>query len=256
MHSVDRFSSRVENYVRYRPSYPSAIVDLLKEECALTPQSIIADIGSGTGKLSELFLANGNTVIGVEPNSRMRAAAESILTGSATFRSVDGTAESTTIGDASVDFVIAGQAFHWFHVRRARHEFKRILKPNGWVVVIWNERQIDTTPFLRAYEQLLLKYGTDYQEVRHENAEPRVKEFFAPNQPRFAQFPTHQSFDFDALRGRLLSSSYTPECSSPNFQPMLADLERIFKHYQDGGLVRFDYDTRVFYERLRQAESE
>jgi len=250
MSSVDRFSSRVENYSRYRPGYPSAIVDLLKEECGLTPNSMIADIGSGTGKLSELFLANGNIVIGVEPNAPMRAAAESILAGSPTFRSVDGTAESTTLDDASVDFIIAGQAFHWFDVQKAKDEFKRILKPNGWVVVIWNERLIDTTAFLRAYEQLLLTYGTDYQEVRHENAEPTVKEFFAPNQPRFARFPTHQTFDFQAIRGRLLSSSYTPEPTSPDFQPMLAELERIFNDYQDAGLVRFDYDTRVFYEHL------
>jgi len=251
MSSVDRFSSRVENYARYRPGYPSAIVDLLKEECGLTPDSIIADVGSGTGKLSELFLANGNTVIGVEPNAPMRAAAESILSGFTTFRSVDGTAESTTLGDASVEFIIAGQAFHWFEAQKTRDEFKRILKPNGWVVIIWNERLIDTTAFLRAYEQLLLTYGTDYQDVRHENAEPTVKEFFAPTQPRFAQFPTHQSFDFEALRGRLLSSSYTPESSSPNFQPMLAELESIFNTYRENGLVRFDYDTRVFYERIR-----
>jgi ubiquinone/menaquinone biosynthesis C-methylase UbiE len=211
---------------------------------------MIADIGSGTGKLSELFLANGNIVIGVEPNAPMRAAAESILAGSPTFRSVDGTAESTTVDDASVDFIIAGQAFHWFDVKKTRDEFKRILKRNGWVVIIWNERQTASTPFLRAYEQLLLTYGTDYQEVRHENAEPTVKEFFAPKQPRFAQFPTNQSFDFEALRGRLLSSSYTPEPSSQHFQPMLAELESIFNKYQENGLVRFDYDTRVFYEQL------
>jgi SAM-dependent methyltransferase len=250
MQSVDRFSSRVENYARYRPGYPSAIVDLLKEECGLSPNSMIADIGSGTGKLSELFLANGNIVIGVEPNAPMRAAAESILAGSPTFRSVDGTAESTTLDDASVDFIIAGQAFHWFDVKKTRDEFKRILKRNGWVVIIWNERQTASTPFLRAYEQLLLTYGTDYQEVRHENAEPTVKEFFAPKQPRFTQFPTNQSFDFEALRGRLLSSSYTPEPSSQHFQPMLAELESIFNKYQENGLVRFDYDTRVFYEQL------
>ena len=251
MSSVERFSSRVENYARYRPGYPSAIVDLLKEECDLTPEAIIADIGSGTGKLSEIFLANGNTVIGVEPNAPMRAAAESIFANSAKFRSVDGTAESTNLDQASVDFIIAGQAFHWFDIDKARVECERILKPNGWVVIIWNERHTDSTPFLRAYEQLLLTYGTDYQDVRHENAEPTVKEFFAPRQPGFAQFPNHQSFDFQALRGRLLSSSYTPEPTSPNFQPMIAELERIFNDHQDAGLVRFDYDTRVFYERLR-----
>ncbi len=250
MQSVERFSSRVENYARYRPGYPSAIVDLLRDECGLTSESIIADIGSGTGKLSELFLANGNVVIGVEPNAAMRQAAELIFADSNNFRSIDGTAESTTLDNESVDLVIAGQAFHWFDPPKAREECKRILKTGGWVVVIWNERQTDTTPFLRAYEQLLLTYGTDYQEVRHENAEPIVKEFFAPRTPRFAQFPNYQEFDFQALRGRLLSSSYTPEASSPKFQPMVAELEAIFEKFQKAGSVRFEYDTRVFYERL------
>lgn len=250
MQSVERFSSRVENYSRYRPGYPTAIVDLLKNECGLTADSLIADIGSGTGKLSEIFLANGNAVIGVEPNASMRAAAESIFANSAKFRSVNGSAESTTLDDASVDFILAGQAFHWFDVKKTRDEFKRVLKGTGWVVIIWNERHTDTTPFLRAYEQLLLTYGTDYQDVRHENAEPTVKEFFAPRNPKFAQFPNLQSFDFEALRGRLRSSSYTPEPSSPTFQPMLEELERVFNVYQDAGVVRFEYDTRVFYERL------
>ena len=250
MQSIERFSSRVENYARYRPGYPLAIVDLLRDECGLTSESIIADVGSGTGKLSELFLNNGNFVIGVEPNAAMRQAAESILVDCKNFRSIDGTAESTTLDNQSVDFVIAGQAFHWFDRPRAKAECARILKRNGWVVVIWNERQTDTTPFLQAYEQLLLTYGTDYQEVRHENAEPLVKEFFTPRNPRFAQFPNHQEFDFQALRGRLLSSSYTPEASSPKFQPMVDELASIFEKFQSSGVVRFEYDTRVFYERL------
>ena len=250
MQSVDRFSSRVDDYSRYRPGYPTAIIELLRSDCGLSQDSIIADIGSGTGKLSELFLANSNHVIGVEPNAGMRAAAESIFASSTNFQSVDGFAESTTLDAASVDFVIAGQAFHWFNPPKAKEEFKRILKPHGWVVVIWNERQIDTTPFLRAYEQLLLTYGTDYSEVRHENAEPIVNEFFAPRIPKLAQFPNRQEFDFQALRGRLCSSSYTPEPSSPNFRPMLAELEEIFNKFQEAGRVRFEYDTRVFYERL------
>ena len=250
MSSIERFSSRVENYARYRPGYPPAIVELLQDECGLTKESVVADIGSGTGKLSEPFLKSGNFVIGVEPNGAMRQAAESILAECKNFRSIDGTAEATTLDNQSVDFVIAGQAFHWFDPPAAKAECARILKPKGWVVVIWNERQTDTTPFLRAYEQLLLTYGTDYQEVRHENAEPLVKEFFAPRTPRFAQFPNHQEFDFQALRGRLLSSSYTPEASSPKFQPMVDELASIFEKFQSEGMVRFDYDTRVFYERL------
>ena len=250
MQSVERFSNRVENYVRYRPGYPTAIVELLKTECGLDSDSVIADIGSGTGKLSEIFLNNGNVVIGVEPGAEMRTAAESILAGYSNFRSVIGTAEATTLADSSVDIVVAGQAFHWFDPVRSKVECKRILKPDGWAVLIWNERQTDTTPFLRAYEQLLLTLGTDYPVVRHENASEAIASFFAPQEPRSTSFPNCQRFDFESLKGRLLSSSYTPEPEDPRFGPMLTQLEEIFNEFQEDGFVQFDYETRVFYERL------
>jgi SAM-dependent methyltransferase len=250
LQSVERFSNRIENYVRYRPGYPPAIVELLRRECGLDSNAVIADIGSGTGKLSELFLENGNVVIGIEPGSGMRAAAESILAGYRKFQSVVGTAEGTTLDDSSVDFIVAGQAFHWFDPITSKTECKRILKPDGWVALIWNERQTDTTPFLRAYEQLLLTLGTDYPVVRHENASAATENFFAPRKPRIATFPNYQQFDFESLKGRLLSSSYTPEAEDPRFGPMLTQLEEIFREFQEEGLVQFDYETRVFYERL------
>src|SRR5437773_2428243 len=151
-----RFSNRVGNYIKYRPDYSGAIIDLLNEECGLNQQSIIADIGSGTGILSELFLKNGNRVFGIEPNAPMRGAGEKLLERHSKFTSIEGSAEATTLPDDSVDFVVAGQAFHWFDQKLARDEFSRILKPSFWVVLIWNERRTDSTPFLRAYEQMLL----------------------------------------------------------------------------------------------------
>src|SRR5689334_15561560 len=128
-----RFSNRVDNYSKYRPTYPSAVLDLLAAECGLTSNALIADIGSGTGLLAELFLTNGNRVVGVEPNREMRAAGERLLANAPGFTSVDGTAEATTLAAGSVDFVTAGQAFHWFDRALARVEFARILKPEGWV---------------------------------------------------------------------------------------------------------------------------
>src|SRR5438034_6729060 len=166
---LQRFSTRVDNYVKYRPGYPSEILELLRRNCALTNDSVIADIGSGTGKLSELFLKNGNRVYGVEPNEAMRVSSEALLARYPNFVSIPARAESTTLDSETIDLVTAGQAFHWFDREKTRREFTRILKPAGWVVLIWNERRLDSTPFLREYERLLLKYGTDYQVVRHEN---------------------------------------------------------------------------------------
>lgn len=248
--SVERFTSRVEDYAKYRPGYPPEIVDLLKKECGLTPASIVADVGSGTGKSSEIFLANGNVVIGVEPNAGMRAVAEKIFRDQPLFRSVDGSAESTTLPDASVDLVTAGQAFHWFDPLTTRREWIRILKPGGWAVLIWNDRELETTPFLSEYEQLLLEFGTDYAEVRHDKGLPMIEQFFAGDEFVLKGFPNTQLFDFDGLRGRVRSSSYTPEPGNPKFEPMMRRLEAVFDKHQKNGYVNFDYETKVFYGQL------
>ena len=248
--SVERFSSRVENYVKYRPGYPSEILNLLKTECGLTVESTIADLGSGTGKLADVFLRHGYSVIGVEPNAGMRAAAEQILGVYSNFTSLNGTAESTTLPNSSIDLITAGQAFHWFDQRLTRLEATRILKASGWVALIWNDRKLDTTPFLRDYESLLLKYGSDYQEVRHDKAEERIADFLGPAIVTLKLFPNDQVFDLDGLRGRVLSSSYTPDAKHPNFSPMVRELEQIFDKHQRNGRVVFDYDTKVYYCHL------
>lgn len=247
---TQRFSSRVSDYIKYRPGYPPQVLATLREECGLTPASLVADIGSGTGILAEIFLKNGNTVYGIEPNKEMREAGEGLLGQYANFHSVAGTAEATTLPDSSVDFVTAGQAFHWFDHKKARTEFARILKPGGWVALVWNMRQVDTTPFLRDYEAMLNSFGTDYNETRHRNVEELdIEEFFAGTY-HVAAFPNQQVFDYAALEGRLRSSSYTPEPGNPDFEPMLAALHDIFNRHQQNGAVAFEYDTKLFYGRL------
>jgi SAM-dependent methyltransferase len=248
-----RFSTRAENYVKYRPGYPSGILEILESDCGFSATSVVADVGSGTGILSEMLLKNGNTVFAVEPNAAMRLTAEDFLKKYAKFNSVDATAESTTLATDSVDFITAAQAFHWFDRKKAKAEFARILKPGGWVILIWNERQLDSTPFLRAYEQLLLRYGTDYQQVRHENVADEIAEFFAPETFALRTLENVQHFDFKALKGRLLSSSYAPELDHPDLIPMLSKLEKIFNDNQKGGIVDFEYETKVYYSHLTHA---
>ena len=243
-----RFSSRVENYVKYRPGYPSGVIETLAKECELTKKSVIADVGSGTGILSELFLKNGNRVFGVEPNREMREAGERLLKKYPNFSSVEGSAEATTLPESSVDFITAGQAFHWFNRERARKEFARILKPKGWTVLIWNERLTDVSLFLRAYEELLHKYGTDYAAVDHRNVDADViTTFFAPQPFTLRKLENQQVFDFDGVRGRLLSSSYAPESDHLNHQPMLDTLRAIFDSHQVDGKIKFIYATLIYY---------
>ena len=248
--TAERFSTRIADYIKYRPGYPSAIIDELRKDCHLTPSSVVTDIGSGTGKSAELFVKNGNVVFGVEPNPGMRKAAEEMFREVAAFKSVDGNAENTTLPDNSVDFVVAAQAFHWFDQAAFRIEAKRILKPQGWVALFWNGRKLKSTPFLEDYERMMVEFGTDYQEVRHENVERQVPDFFKPDAFTERIFPNQQIFDLDGLQGRVRSSSYTPEPDQPNFQPMMAKLSEIFAKHERNGIVIFEYDTRVFYGHL------
>jgi len=252
--NTTRFSDRVEDYVKYRPGYPEGIVGYLRDAYGLGPEWVVADIGSGTGILTKLFLQNGNRVYGVEPNREMREKGEALLVGHAgtagatagvagKFVSVDGTAEATGLADASVDMIVAGQAFHWFDPDRSRTEFERVLRPGGVVVLIWNERLVESA-FEKEYEELILQYGTDYTYVKHKvNSDERIGEFFRPAAFALATFPNEQLFDFDGLKGRLLSASYIPKEGN---EAMLHALRKLFDRHAAGGRVRVGYDTKVY----------
>ena len=248
--ATSRFSDRVENYIRYRPGYPAETVAALKNQCGLESRHIVADIASGTGIWTRTLLENGNAVFGVEPNAEMRRAGERLLAEYPRFTSIAGTAEATTLPNESVHFVTAGQAAHWFDRVNARREFVRILKSGGWLVLLWNERITDGTPFLREYEQLLLTFGTDYKEVRHERTTGAVNEFFDPAPFEERVFANRQDFDYAGLKGRLLSSSYAPGPEHSNHTPMLHELRRLFDKYAAAGKVAFDYKTRMYFGKL------
>jgi SAM-dependent methyltransferase len=248
--ATSRFSDRVENYVRHRPGYPPEVLQALKDECGLAPSHMVADIASGTGIWTRMLLENGNPAFGVEPNAEMREAGERLLAGFPNFASVAGTAEATTLADRSVDLVTAAQAAHWFDRDPARREFVRILNPGGWLVLLWNERLTDSTKFLRDYEQLLLTYGTDYEDVRHERTTSAVNQFFDPAPFRERVFEMRQEFDYAGVEGRLLSSSYAPGPDHPQHTPMLRELRRIFDTCSVEGRVAFDYQTRLYFGRL------
>ena len=245
-----RFSARVENYIRYRPGYPPQVLETLRTECGLTPQSTVADIACGTGIFTRVLLDNGNRVYGVEPNREMREAAERLLANYPNFTSIAGTAEATTLPDRAIDIATAAQAAHWFNLPNARKEFARVLKPKGWAVLLWNERSTDTTPFLRDYENLLLRYGTDYEKVRHENTTDNIDDFFAPTPYQSRLFDMRQKFAYTDLEGRLLSSSYAPMPGHPNHDPMLQELRGIFDAYNKDGRVSMDYLTRLYFGHL------
>jgi SAM-dependent methyltransferase len=241
-----RFSDRVEHYAKYRPGYPPTVLAHLRDRAGLTPASVVADVGSGTGISSVPFLENGNVLYGVEPNAEMRQAAERLLAQYPGFRSIDGTAEATTLLDRSVDLAIAGQAFHWFDPPRAAAEFRRVLRPGGKVALMWNTRKVGGSRFLEDYERLLMEYGTDYAAVRHDRLDVGRFEAFFVGPVERAVFPNAQSLDYDGLEGRLLSSSYTPSAGDSRRAPMLRELRRLFDQHHLAGRVTIEYETEVY----------
>ena len=254
MNTIDncsRFTGRAENYARFRPGYPDAVIDVLKDAAGWSPDTAVADIGAGTGISSELFLRHGNRVWAVEPNADMRAAAETLRRTYPNFEIVDGSAETTGLPDACAGLVVAGTAFHWFDAVRCRSEFLRILNPGGQTVLMWNKRRSETSPFLHDYEDLLRRYGTDYKErwgTERNEIIGRIAAFFGAGFGT-AEISNPQSLDREGLAGRLLSSSYAPLPGHPSYEPMVAALDELFVRYQSGGLVTIDYTTLVYWGR-------
>ena len=247
MRPTERFSSRADNYARYRPDYPAAAVELLTTRCGLSPTAVVADIGSGTGILTGRLLASGAQVFAVEPNDAMRAVAEARFGGQVRFRSVRGTAEATTLPDASVDLLLAAQAFHWFDVAQARREALRVMRETAWAALLWNERPPQPGAFLAEYEALLLRHAPEYARITASRAEEASMREFLGGSMQLATFPNQQVLDFAGLEGRLLSSSYAPEPGDPQFEPLMQGLREVFNRHERGGSVVFPYRTLVYF---------
>lgn len=248
--ATQRFSNTIEYYAKYRPSYPPEILQLLTKECGFTVNTVIADIGSGTGIFAKLLLEQGYKVFAIEPNAEMRAEAEQLLAHQVNFISINASAEATSLEDNSVDCITAATAFHWFDRNKTKPEFKRILKPGGWCFLIWNLRMTSTSLLMQEYENLLLKYGIDYKAVAAEKiSEEVVRQFFEPHPLKIVTFPNKQRFDWEGFQGRLLSTSYSPKPGQPQHEEMLQAAKKLFAAHQQQGYVEFSYTTKCYYGR-------
>lgn len=243
---TERFSDRVSNYLKYRPSYPPALIDELQKQCSLDSDSVIADIGSGTGKLSELLLARDFCVQCVEPNKEMRESAEALLGSHSGFTSIDGQSEKTGLADSSVDLITAAQAFHWFDAEKTGKEFDRILKSEGRIALIWNQRDTDQA-FQREYDEMLTKYAPEYSRVNHRNInDSDIEAFYHPRQMKLHKFDYCQHFDSTAFIGRMNSSSYTPKKGTAEFAVLHDVAKDLFAKYEQNGKVEFSYQTNLY----------
>jgi len=257
--NATRFSGRVDDYVKARPSYPEGVLAVLRSECGLGPSSVVCDLGSGTGIFTKLLLESGATVHAVEPNDEMRAAAEAMLGAIPAFQSVAARAEATGLPDASVDLVTAAQAFHWFDVERARSEMRRIVRVRADkdasadardtscnVALVWNDRELDATPFLRVYEELLVRRFPKYRELQGKaDSIDKFDALLGAGQWNRHTVPNEQRLDREGLVGRLLSSSYAPRPGDPSHEETLAELRALFDRYAEDGEIALLYTTVV-----------
>lgn len=245
---TERFSDRVDDYAKYRPSYPDDLYRFIRQEFLKKGgPKLIADIGSGTGISSVFFLEEGHAVFGVEPNDAMRARSESLLSEYTGYRAVKGKAEGTTLIDGICDLVFCAQSFHWFDVKSALKEFKRILAKNGKVLLVWNDRNTDDSPFSKEYEEFIKRHAIDYESVNHKRIDLKFLKQHIPQKIESREFPNSQELDEEGLMGRVLSSSYMPRKNDEGYTPMAADLKELFTRHSFGGKVTITYTTRLYY---------
>lgn len=240
-----RFSKRVDNYVKYRPAYPEAVITFFKEQFGLAPHHVVADIGSGTGIFAGLLLKQGYRVSCVEPNDAMREACIGQLSHYPGFSSVKGQGEATGLAAESVDLITVAQAFHWMDPVATKQEFLRILKPGGRIALIWNIRQQDA-PFLAAYDKLKSDFGTDYS-TSGRDVRPVLIDFFAPAAIQLTVFPHQEKLTWEALKGQLLSASYIPMPGHERYDEMMGLLTALFDTYQRDGMITMEYETKVYW---------
>jgi ubiquinone/menaquinone biosynthesis C-methylase UbiE len=252
MKNTDRFSDRVTDYAKYRPDYPAELFSFIETELLRSETSVIADIGSGTGISSSHFLNDSNSVFAVEPNDAMRLKSEADLGHKKGFNAVKGTAEDTTLKEHSCDLIFCAQAFHWFDPQKALNEFERILKRDGYVALVWNDRNTDDSELSSEYEALINTHSIDYKKVNHKQIDLTFLERVIPYPIRVKEFSNYQLLDEDGVLGRLASSSYMPGREHQNFPSMLDDVKMLFQRHNFGGKVKLTYTTRLFYFTMNE----
>jgi SAM-dependent methyltransferase len=251
-HPTERFTGLAGLYSQYRPSYPASAIDFVISRCGLSDKSILVDVGCGTGISTRLFAARGIRVIGIEPNADMRRQAETepLPSGAPRPNYQEGRAEATGLRDASADAVVAAQAFHWFDPEATLGEFHRILKPHGWAVLLWNQRD-ESDPFTRAYGAGVRQLtNAEVFEPYHGKGDALLTSpLFREGERVF--FPNEQVLDEAGLVGRAFSVSYAPR-DAASVQRYADELREVFWRFQENGRVILRYETSVFLARRRE----
>jgi SAM-dependent methyltransferase len=256
MSATSLFQGKATEYARYRVDYPGSVISAALQSVGIVRDDVIADLGSGTGMLSRWFLERGNRVFGVEPDDGMRQVAEkSLLRFGASFISVDGTAERTSLGDASVTVVTAGNAFHYFNSRATRTEAERILQRGGRVLIMGHDVASQPNDFMKAYFGFIAGVAVPEARVFHEQDRSlRATEIF------FAGIPVHEedmgdhtfNLTWDGLRGRFLSTAAAPAEDDPKRSAVITQLADVFRRFEKDGTIPFQLRWRYTWGQLER----
>lgn len=237
------FSTKVADYVASRPDYPTALFDALRVACNLQPGDAVADIGAGTGLLTHGLLSQGYAVIAIEPSTNMRAAADSALVSFPAYNSASGSAERIPLPAACVALITAAQAFHWFDIAAARAEFLRVLKPQGKVALIWNDRVL-SDPLHTALDGIFAQHGGAKRGAMLAHDErSEVPAFFGTNTPLELTWPHEHLLSEAALLSLVFSRSYMPARDSAAGQEAYEQVHRLFEQLATGGRIAVRYNT-------------
>lgn len=250
MDNTNRFTGKAKEYTKSRPGYPKEFLDYLFTDIGFCSDSVIADIGSGTGKLTKELLRLGCIVYAVEPNFDMRETAERELGGFDKFNSLPGSAEKTGIADNSVDFVTVAQAFHWFDHKAFGAECRRILKTDGSVVLVWNMRD-EKSGIVKANDIVCRKYCPKFTGFSGgiNFDDEKISAFFG-GEYNIKVFENNLSFDRDGFISRNLSSSYALSEGDKDYDEYISALNKIFDEYSDGEILIMPNITTVYVGRL------
>jgi SAM-dependent methyltransferase len=240
--NVTRFDGRVADYDRYRERYDANVVlPLLRTWCGLTSQWRVADVGAGTGMLADVFLGNGNSVIAIEPNEEMRTMCAQLHPDAPLLEILNGTAENTSLPDASVDAVVVGRALHWFDLHRTMEEFRRVLRPDGWVIVVALGRTEKGREENGEFERVLREASSTHADTHAAyKVYGQLPGFFDGGEFHHKVILGKMPFDWESLRGMTLSLSHSPRVTSPEFPEFERRLREFFDRYSREGVVTLE----------------
>ena len=248
--NTKKFDGLATEYSKGRPAYAKKFIDELYEKYGFSKESIVADVGAGTGKFAKQILDKGSFVYCVEPNVDMRTKAVGELKAYKNVECIDGDAANTCLNDNSVDFVTVAQAFHWFEVESFKRECKRILKPGGKVFLVWNSRDTNFEIVCKNAE-IYNRYCPGFKGFSNgiQENDARIEEFFDGKYEK-VKYDNPLYFTKEIFISRCLSSSYSLKCGEDKYNEYVGELEKLFDVYEVNGTVCMPNSTIVYFGRV------